>query len=173
MRRKFLPILPEVFPLHVRLLEHPVVGVDHPRPEDAEQHDDHRELVEGPQGVPCHVGDALLDVPLVVSPGAGADHAGRKTPAAVLSVSGVPLLCPLDNVSQAADVVDGGGVGHEDVGELRVARADHGPEEVLERRLVVVEEVGPIVRVHLQFIASYETEIGLWKRACVPCTRRQ
>ena len=63
--------LPEVLPLHIRLLEDPVVGVDHPRPQDAEEHDDHRELVERPQRVARDVGHALLDLVAGVAGGAG------------------------------------------------------------------------------------------------------
>ena len=56
---------PKELPLDVRFLEDPVIGVDHPGAEDAEQDDEDGELVEGPQHVPGHVAHALLDLSVV------------------------------------------------------------------------------------------------------------
>ena len=73
---------PEEFPLDVRLSEDPVVGVDHPGPEDTEEDDEGDELVEGPEDVARDVGDALLNVVIklshhaVPSHGAGTDQFG-------------------------------------------------------------------------------------------------
>ena len=47
--------VPEIFPLHICLLEHPVIRVDHSGPENAEQDDNNGELVERPQCVASHI----------------------------------------------------------------------------------------------------------------------
>lgn len=53
-------IEPEKFPLDVGLLEYPVVRVDHPRSENAEQYDHDDELVDRPERVARNVWDALF-----------------------------------------------------------------------------------------------------------------
>ena len=51
---------PEVFPLDVGLLEYPVVRVDHPRSENAEQDYHHDELVDRPERVARNIWNALF-----------------------------------------------------------------------------------------------------------------
>ena len=51
---------PEVFPLDVGLLEYPVVRVDHPCSENAEQDYHHDELVDRPERVARNIWNALF-----------------------------------------------------------------------------------------------------------------
>ena len=59
--------IPEELPLDIGLSEDPVIGVDHPGAENAEEHDEGDELVNGPEDVAGDVGDALLNVVIELS----------------------------------------------------------------------------------------------------------
>ena len=59
--------IPEKLPLHICLSEDPVIGVNHAGAEDAEEHDEGDELVDGPEDVAGDVGDALLNVVIELS----------------------------------------------------------------------------------------------------------
>ena len=67
MYDRLLEDSPEELPLDVRLSEDPVVGVDHPGAQDAQQHDEGDELVDCPEDVAGDVGDALLNVVVELS----------------------------------------------------------------------------------------------------------
>ena len=54
--------IPEELPLNIGLSKDPVIGVDHPGAEDAQEDDEGDKLVDGPENIAGDVGDTLLNV---------------------------------------------------------------------------------------------------------------
>ena len=65
--------IPEVLPLDVSLLEDPVIGVDHSRSQNGQEHDENSELVECPEHVSGNVRHLFFNVVLEMTFSAALD----------------------------------------------------------------------------------------------------